>query len=380
MKSWLVALALGVLFALAPAAADEEALTNEDVVKLTQAGLGPSVIVAKIVSSQTAFDTSVEALVALSENEVAQEVLAAMLAAGIVEEEAPTTQSSAGPMQGAPADSSAATRSSPASSSAGGTEQPSSGAAPQPRAIPGSTFRERLGSGGEGPEMVVIPAGSFRLGCLSNDADCRDDAKPVHRVTIPRPFAVSVHEVTFEDYDRFTHPNKVGDSGWGRGTRPVINVSWNDAREYVDWLSAQTGGTYRLLSEAEWEYAARAGSTTKYSWGDAVGTNRANCDIEDCGDRFQYTAPVGSFGANAFGLHDMHGNVYEWVEDCWNGSYAGAPTDGSAWRRGDCAKRVVRGGAWSSDPKSLRSTDRDRGTAGYRNSNFGFRVARTLSP
>ena len=380
MKSWLVALALGVLFALSPAAADEEALTNQDLVKLTQAGLGPSVIVAKIASSQTAFDTSVEALVALSENEVAQEVLAAMLAAGSVEEEAPTTQSSAGPMQGAQADSSAATRSSPAASSAGVTEQPSFEAAPQPRAIPGSTFRERLSSGGEGPQMVVIPAGSFNMGCLSNDADCFDQQKPVHRVTIPRPFAASVHEVTFEDYDRFTHPNKVDDGGWGRGTRPVISVSWNDAKEYVDWLSAQTGGTYRLLSEAEWEYAARAGSTSKYSWGDAVGTNRANCDIEDCGDRFQYTAPVGSFGANAFGLYDMHGNVWEWVEGCWNGTYAGAPTDGSAWQRGDCANRVLRGGSWSGGARSLRSANRVGITAGVRNLDIGFRVARTLSP
>ena len=379
MKTWMVALTLGILFALSPAAADEEALTNEDIVRLTQAGLGPSVIVAKIASSRTAFDTSVEALVELSENEVAQEVLEAMLAVANVAVQAATTQSRSGPMQGAPADSAAATASRPAASSADVSQQPASEAAPQPRAIPGSTFRERLSSGGEGPEMVVIPAGSFRMGCLSNDDDCFSDEKPVHRVTIPRPFAVSVHEVTFEDYDRFTHPNKVDDRGWGRGTRPVINVSWNDAGEYVDWLSAQTGGTYRLLSEAEWEYAARAGSTTKYSWGNAVGTNLANCDNADCGDRFQYTAPVGSFRANAFGLYDMHGNVYEWVEDCWNESYAGAPTDGSAWRRGDCAKRVVRGGSWFFYPRLLRSADRTRDTTGSRVF-IGFRVARTLSP
>ena len=278
------------------------------------------------------------------------------------------------------ADSSATTRSSPASSSAGVTEQRSSEAASQPRAIPGSTFRERLSSGGEGPQMVVIPAGSFQMGCLSNDADCRDWQKPVHRVTIPRPVAVSVHEVTFEDYDRFTRPNKVDDEGWGRGRRPVINVSWNDAGEYLDWLSEQTGGTYRLLSEAEWEYAARAGSTSKYSWGDAVGTNRANCDAEDCGELFQYTTPVGSFGANAFGLYDMHGNVWEWVEGCWNGTYAGAPTDGSAWQRGDCANRVLRGGSWSGGARSLRSANRVGITAGVRNLDIGFRAARTLNP
>ena len=380
MKTWMVALTLGILFALSPAAADEEALTNEDIVRLTQAGLGPSVIVAKIASSRTAFDTSVEALVELSENEVAQEVLEAMLAVANAVVQAPATQSTPDSMQGASTDSSTTSTTRPAASSAGVTEQRSSEAAPEPRAIPGSTFRERLSSGGESPEMVVIPAGSFRMGCLSNDADCRDWQKPVHRVTIPRPFAVSVHEVTFEDYDRFTHPNKVDDEGWGRGTRPVINVSWNDAGEYVDWLSAQTGGTYRLLSEAEWEYAARAGSTTKYSWGNAVGTNQANCSGELCGDRFDYTAPVGSFRANAFGLYDMHGNVWEWVEGCWNGTYAGAPTDGSAWRRGDCAKRVVRGGSWGNNPRALRSANRFRVTTGFRRYDFGFRVARTLSP
>ena len=380
MKTWLVALSLGLLFTLSPAAAEEEALTNEDIVKLTQAGLGPSVIVAKIASSQTAFDTSVEALVALSENEVAQEVLAAMLAVGNAVVQAPATQSTPDSMQGASTDSSTTTTIRPAASSAGVTEQRSSETAPQPRAIPGSTFRERLSSGGEGPEMVVIPAGSFRMGCLSNDSDCFAAEKPVHRVTIPRPFAVSVREVTFEHYDRFTHPNKVDDEGWGRGGRPVINVSWNDAGEYVDWLSAQTGGTYRLLSEAEWEYAARAGSTTKYSWGDAIGTNRANCWSDECGDRVISTAPVGSFRANAFGLYDMHGNVWEWLEDCLYGSYAGAPTDGSAWRRGDCAKRVMRGGSWSVSPRDLRSARRYRFPTGVRDNNIGFRVARTLSP
>ena len=383
MKSWLVVFTLGVLLALSPVAADVETLTNEDVVKLTQAGLGSSVIVAKIASSQTAFDTSVEALDALSENEVAQEVLAAMLAAGSVEEEVPTTQSSAGPIQGAPADSSAATRSSPASSSAGGTERPSSGAAPQPKAIPVGPFRETLRGGGEGPEMVVIPGGSFRMGCLSNDSDCFDDEKPVHPVTIARPFAVSVHEVTFEDYDRFTYPNKVDDEGWGRGRRPVINVSWDDAKEYVTWLSSETGAEYRLLSEAEWEYAARAGSTMKYSWGNTIGTNRANCYVEFCGDSWEYTAPVGSFAPNAFGLYDMHGNVWEWVEDCWNDTYSGAPADGSVWWSGDCAKRVLRGGSWVSGPGDLRAANRDRNSSGVRYYLYRFPGgpdARSLNP
>ena len=129
--------------------------------------------------------------------------------------------------------------------------------------------------------------------------------------TIGQPFALSVHEVTFEDYDRFTYPNKVDEEGWGRGSRPALNVSWDDAQEYVAWLSVQTGAEYRLPSEAEWEYAARAGTTTKHSWGNEIGMNRANCN--DCGSQWDgsQTAPVGSFRANGFGLYDMHGNVHE---------------------------------------------------------------------
>ena len=131
----------------------------------------------------------------------------------------------------------------------------------------------------------------------------------------------------------------------------MINVSWEDAQSYVTWLSRETGESYRLPSESEWEYAARAGTATKYSWGNEIGVNRANCD--GCGSRWdnQRTAPVGSFAPNGFGLYDMHGNVWEWVEDCWNGSYAGAPSDGGAWRSGDCAKRVLRGGSWGGNPR-----------------------------
>ena len=156
--------------------------------------------------------------------------------------------------------------------------------------------------------------------------------------------------------------------GWGRGRRPVINVSWNDAQDYVEWLSAQTGHAYRLLSEAEWEYVARAGSSTTYSWGNDIGSNRANCHriAGANGTRDDQTAPVGSFAANAFGVHDMHGNVYEWVEDCWNASYAGAPTDGSAWRSGECERRVLRGGSWDYLPGFLRSALRLWSTSGDR--------------
>ena len=135
--------------------------------------------------------------------------------------------------------------------------------------------------------------------------------------------------------------------GWGRGRRPVINVSWEDAVAYTKWLSGQTGERCRLPSEAEWEYAARAGSVTKYSWGNEIGSNQANCDV--CGSQWdgKQTAPVGSFDPNGWGLHDLHGNVWEWVQDCWNGSYQGAPTNGSAWESGDCSRRVLRGGSWN---------------------------------
>ena len=250
---------------------------------------------------------------------------------------------------------------------------------------PGGTFREALRDGGEGPEMVVIPAGRFRMGCLSNDEDCADDEKPVHDVTITAPFALSVYEVTFEYYDRFTDPNRVHDQRWGRGERPAINVSWDDAKEYLAWLSMQAGAEYRLPSEAEWEYAARAGATTKYSWGNAIGVNRANCDdwgTDGCRSQWngKLTAPVGSFAPNRFGLYDMHGNVWEWVEDCWNESYAGAPSDGGAWLRGDCAKRVLRGGSWNDYRWNLRAADRSSSSAGEGNDIIGFRVARTLTP
>ena len=146
------------------------------------------------------------------------------------------------------------------------------------------------------------------------------------------------------------------------------------------WLSEQTGADYWLLSEAEWEYAARAGSATQYSWGDEIGHNRANCADDLCGDRWERTAPAGSFKPNAFGLYGMHGNVWEWVADCWNGSYEDAPFGGSAWMPGDCGMRVLRGGSWYFDPGDLRSSDRGKISGDYRSNFLGFRVARTLTP
>ena len=219
-------------------------------------------------------------------------------------------------------------------------------------------------------EMVAIPAGSFQMG--SNNGDSNE--KPVHTVNI-KAFAMSKTEITFAQWDACVKAkgfwgggcsHKPGDSGWGRGNRPVINVSYKDiTQQFIPWLNKTTDKTFRLPSESEWEYAARAGSTTKYPWGDSVGSNNANCN-SSCGDQYDKTAPVGSFAANAFGLHDMHGNVWEWTQDCWNGSYSGAPSNGSAWSRGDCAKRVLRGGSWSGEPNYLRSAIRFRASAAER--------------
>lgn len=233
--------------------------------------------------------------------------------------------------------------------------------------------------------MVVVPAGQFQMGCASGRA-CLESERPVHDVTIPMAFAVSKYEVTFDDYDRFSYPNGADDVGWGRESRPVIHVSWTGAQEYVTWLSTQTGQHYRLLSEAEWEYVARAGSAAAYSWGNAVGNGRANCsdwtsmNQGRCNDQWEYTAPAGSFEPNDFGVYDMHGNVGEWVEDCWNDSYVGAPTDGSPWLAGDCRRRVWRSGSWQLSPGLVRATARSINTIGSRFDSRGFRVARTISP
>jgi formylglycine-generating enzyme required for sulfatase activity len=178
------------------------------------------------------------------------------------------------------------------------------------------------------------------------------------------------------------------DRGWGRGDRPVINVSWDDARAYADWLSDQTGQRYRLPTEAEWEYAARAGTTTPFWTGDCIHTDQANYDgnydYNGCGAKTGVhrgqTVPAGSLPPNAFGLHEIAGNVWEWVEDCWHSSYAGAPTDGSAWVEadgGECA-RVVRGGSWDFVARFLRAPARNRSSPSYRNNDFGFRLARSF--
>ena len=236
------------------------------------------------------------------------------------------------------------------------------------------------------------------MGSPATESGRFSDEGPVRTVTISQRIAMGRYEVTFADYDRFvsaadyaefvarfvaearrTRPTN-DDSGWGRGARPVINVNWNEAQAYAAWLSAQTGKTYRLPSEAEWEYAARADMTTIYSWGNEIGVNRANC--VGCGSEWdnRQTAPVGSFAANAFGLFDMHGNVWEWVEDCYVNTYDGAPSDGSA--RSGCGanvRAVVRGGSWSSLPRSLRSANRGNSSPSDRINTDGFRLVRDLN-
>jgi formylglycine-generating enzyme required for sulfatase activity/class 3 adenylate cyclase len=233
------------------------------------------------------------------------------------------------------------------------------------------------------PEMIVLPAGSFLMGSPAGIG--KDDEHPRHRVTVKR-FAVAKFAITFADWDACSAYGDcdlaISDSGFGRGEQPVINVSWDDARIYAAWLSKMTGKTYRLLTESEYEYAARAGSQTTYPWGDDIGTGNANCN--KCGSAWdnRRPAPVGSFPPNRFGLYEMVGNVLEWVEDCINDSYEGAPIDGSAWTEGgNCNNHFVRAGAWDREPDTLRPAWRGwRGANAARFNNRGFRVARTLMP
>jgi formylglycine-generating enzyme required for sulfatase activity len=262
-------------------------------------------------------------------------------------------------------------------------ELPSKSASPletQQSQRAGKVFRDRLKTIGEGPEMVPLPAGSFQMG----DIEGRGSpwAKPAHVVRIRTPFAVGRYEVTFEDYDRFakaTGRRVPHDQRWGRGRRPIINISWQDGTDYSRWLSEQTGQRYRLLTEAEWEYAARAGTETAYWWGKDFLKGMANCN--GCGSHWddQHTAPVASFKPNRFGLYDTAGNVWEWVEDCWHESYKGAPTDGTAWLSGgDCSQRVTRGGSLGSKAERLSTYFRDRDEAQANRVDIGFRLARDI--
>ena len=233
------------------------------------------------------------------------------------------------------------------------------------------------------PVMLDIPAGSYLMGAPEQaDSSDRKDAQPAHRVSI-KPFRMGKYEITYVQYDRYAdavgkpRPRPVAQFDVGRGTHPVNNISWQDAADYAAWLSRTSGKKYRLPSEAEWQYAARAGTTTDYYWGDAPASDHANSG-EAWGkagtsgkDQWMSYAPVGQFPPNPFGLHDMHGNVWEWVQDCYNANYIGAPSDGSAWMTGDCGRHVQVGNSFHNVPTPVT----ERGAGATANPTVGFRMA-----
>lgn len=242
----------------------------------------------------------------------------------------------------------------------------------QERLKAGSTFRDCPTC----PEMVVVPQGSFMMGSTRG----RYDEKPVHQVTIAKPFAVSKYEITWDEWtacvadtvcDNGPVAKSGGDNGWGKGRRPVIEVSWHDAKNIAAWLNTKVPGTpYRLLSEAEWEYAARARTSTEYHWGDKFDPSKANNGNK--------TVPVGQYPPNGFGLSDMHGNVLEWVQDCYRESYEGSPTDGRPISDTPGCQRVLRSGAWSYGPRVIRAGNRYPTAPVDRMNIVGIRIAKTL--
>jgi formylglycine-generating enzyme required for sulfatase activity len=278
----------------------------------------------------------------------------------------------------------------------------------------GKTFQDRLADGNPCPmcpEMVVVPAGGFMMGSTPSEIAALTKELPInavwwkvegpqHEVTIAQPFAVGRYAVTFAEWDACVAdggcegqlPASLGkpapagrDEKWGRGTLPVINVSWDDAKAYAGWLSRKTGKSYRLLSEAEREYATRAGTTTAFWWGSSISTSQANYNGNAGGAKGEFrgkTVPVDSFSPNPWGLYNVHGNVWEWVEDCGRDTYQGARSDGSAWTTActDASRRVVRGGSWFNIPQDLRAASRLGFTTSYRVYFLGFRMARTLNP
>ena len=206
---------------------------------------------------------------------------------------------------------------------------------------------------------------------------------PLHNVTIAKPFAIGRYTVTFEEFDACTADGGCGgahpsDAGWGRGRRPVVNVTWDDATRYAMWLSHKTGKPYRLPSEAEWEYAARAGTQTWFWWGNTVVPGAANCEACWSAVYNRQTAPVGSFKPNPFGLYDTAGNVTQWVQDHWHANYDGAPTDGSVWQNGDPRRVVMRSGSWYNWPDLSHSGYRNGDSPLVHNAKIGFRVALSL--
>ena len=256
----------------------------------------------------------------------------------------------------------------------------------------GQSFRDRLADGQPCPlcpEMVVAPAGTFTMGSPPGER-YRDPGEVQVPVTITRPFAVGKFAVTFDQWDACVTDGGCNryqprDQGWGRGNRPVINVSWDDAKAYAAWLSGKTGKTYRLLSETEREYVTRAGTTTPFWWGSSITPRQANYNGNFTygganGEFRRETVPADSFKANPWGLFNVHGNVEEWTEDCWNDSNQGNPGNGSARATGDCSWRVARGGSWFFPPRLLRAASRVKSTTDHRDNAIGFRLARTLNP
>ena len=244
------------------------------------------------------------------------------------------------------------------------------------------------------PEMVVVPPGKFVMGSSESEAGSTTDERPQRSVTFAKPFAVGRFAVTFDEWDACVAAGscryRPSDQGWGRGGRPVIDINWDDAREYVWWLSNTTGKPYRLLSEAEREYVARAGTITAYWWGASFSLAMANYNRNSShpSDATKFdprqptvlskTVPANSFAPNPWGLYQVHGNVDEWVEDCWHDNYTGAPSDGTAWKVGNCTGHVLRGGSFGVNPLALRSAARSWSKAPDRLIYFSVRVARTL--
>ena len=296
---------------------------------------------------------------------------------------------------------------------------------PRPLPAAGARFHDCANC----PEMIIIPAGSFTMGSPKSEQGRFDNEGPQHPVTIARPFAMGVYDVTVGEYRRFVNATgqatsedcrvydpafiepqlvRVRGKNWKKPNfaqtdrNPVVCVTFDDARAYVEWLNSQVGlssssaralgvsGPYRLPTEAEWEYAARAGTTTPFYWGTAMRRSDANYGPDELrfapvakgADRWEYTSPVGSFPANAFGLFDMAGNAWNFTQDCWHPDYAGAPDNGSARTDGPCNARVVRGGSWFKPPAGERSAKRGEGkVADLRgNAEIGFRVVRDLDP
>jgi len=234
---------------------------------------------------------------------------------------------------------------------------------------PGTSFKDCATC----PEMVVVPAGSFRMGDLSGDGF--KDENPVHNVTIPAPLAIGKYEVSQAEWVSVMGQNV---SRFKGDQKPVQNVRWKEARSFAERLAKNTGKPYRLLSEAEWEYAARANTSTAYFTGSTISTDQANFNGRPQGQYRKTPTVIGSFPPNQFGLHDMHGNVWEWTEDCYLPNYEGAPTRGAARKEADCSYRVLRGGAWNISPTNLRSANRYGTHPDARNFSFGFRVAREI--